>query len=160
MRYLAAISLVVLLVAGFAQGEPLADRSGKFTIEIAQGWTQGEGTDLFNLTAPNKIAQVSISSEDAPDGLTLAIFKSVYVNQAKQSLSKFSLSTKGDTKIDGTPAGLWVYTAVMEGVKLKFKNVVCFKNGKMYNIIFCTLPDLYANDVKGFDKMLASWKWL
>lgn len=163
MRYSIAIMLVVLLIVGAtcaALADPTTDKSGKFTIEIAQGWAQGTGTDLFNLAAENKIAQLSISSEATPEGLTLDIFRSMYVKQAKQALKGFSLSTKDKITIDGNPAGLWVYTATVDGVKLKFKNIVLFKGGQMYNIVFATLPDLYKKDVDGLDKMLSSWKWL
>lgn len=162
MRNLVLIVSVALIVLGacVAPADPVADKSGKFSIEVPTGWTQAEGQDLFNLAAANKISQVSISSQQAPKGLTLAMFQAAYVAEAKKALKGFTLGTQGKTTIDGTQAGVWVYTAVIEGVKLKFKNVVLFRDGQMYNIVFATLPDLYKQDSAGLDKMLASWKWL
>lgn len=163
MRHLVAVALIVLLVAGIAgiaQCDPTADKSGKFTIEIVPGWVQGQGTDLFDLTGANKIDQLAVTAEGVPAELNLALFKTVYVKQAKQSLKGFSLVTKGDTVVAGNPAGVWVYTALMDGVKIEFKNVVFFKGGKLYSIIFGTIPELYKKDVVDADKMLASWKWL
>lgn len=161
-RYIAVALLVLLAVgvASVAQADPTADKSGKFTLEIIAGWTQNESTDLFSIIAPNKIAQLSISSEAVPAEVTLALFQSVYVKQMKQALKSFALVSKGNTTVAGTPAGVWVYTGVADGVKLKFKNVVMFKGGTMYNVVMPTLPNLYKKDVEGMDKMLASWKWL
>lgn len=151
----AALTFAVL---GVAHAELTPDSSGTFAIQVAQGWSVQQSEDMMSLVGPNSIPQVNVSSQEL-QGVTLAQFKKAFPSQMKKELNSFKLVSSANAKIGGTPAGLWVYTAKVEGTVLKFKNYVLFKDGNMYNIVFATLPQRFTSDVKGFDSMIKSWNW-
>lgn len=163
MRHLALIGALVALIVGIAcsaQAAPVKDKTGKFTIEIPSGWARDHGSDLFDLISSDQVGHINVSADTAPKGMSLSQFEATYVQQAKQEIKGFNLVTHGKTKIGGLPAGVWVYTGILNGHKLEFKNYITFKNGMMYNTIMATVPALFKQNAAGLDKLVASWKWL
>lgn len=162
MKYLMVALLAVALLAGvsgLSHADPVADKSGKFTVEIASGWKQLEGEDLLNLQGPKEIAIVNVSGA-AADGVTLDAFTKAYVGILKSQMKKVNVISHTTAKVDGIAAGVWVYTASVDGVTVKFKNYVAFKGDQYYNVVFGTVPERYASDVTGVDKLISTWKWL
>jgi hypothetical protein len=157
LAFVAVVLSAVLI--GTAYADPIPDKTGAFSVEVAAGWKVDAAGAVMDLVGPNDIPHVSVTKE-AVSGITLDQFANAYVAQAKKELAQFDLITYGKTTVNGTEAGVWVYTAKVSGLVLQFRNFVMFKNGTMYNVVFATIPARYKTDVAGFDEMMKSWKWL
>lgn len=155
-----AILMLVTLMATAVFAEEFVDPSATFSLEIAKGWTSQETHYLLALSGPTGIAQMNISKQ-ATDGATLAAFAKVFASEMKKVLTKFKVVSYTKTTVSGVPAGLWVYTAQIDGIALQFKNYVIFPKDTavMYNVVMATIPKRYTTDVAAFDTMVKSWTW-
>jgi len=156
---LALVALASTLCTG-SLAEQFVDTSGAFSLEIIQGWKTQQSQDVLGLTAPNEISQMNVSKQDA-QGVTLDVFASIYPEQMKKELNEFKLISSDKTTVDGAPAGVWVYTAKVDGLTLKFRNFVIFPKDMdvIYISVFATVTDLYDDDVSAYDTMMKSWTW-
>ncbi|MCX6343920.1 MAG: hypothetical protein NT018_02455 [Armatimonadetes bacterium] len=152
-------AILAFVLMGAAYAEPVKDTSEAFSIKVAKGWTSQETEDLMSLVGPSGIPHINMSGE-AVEGVTLAQFTKVFPALMKKELAKFKLISSGKTKVDSIPAAVWVYSAKIDGIILQFKNYVIFKDGKFYNVVFCTTTGRFKTDVTGFDAMVKSWQWI
>ncbi|MCL5734042.1 MAG: hypothetical protein M1274_00390 [Actinobacteria bacterium] len=154
-----AIVLIAAIVTS-AHAEQFVDPSATFSIDIAKGWTSQDTEDVLSLAGPDKISQMNISKQDS-EGITRDQFAQVFPAQMKKELAKFKLISSAKTKVGSAPAGVWVYTAKIDGIVLKFKNYVIFPADAqvMYNVVFATTPDRFTKNASAFDAMVKSWSW-
>ena len=161
IRFSKLVLMSVLLVGILCVcvcAEQFMDSQTNFALNVPSGWISQNTEDVGSFVGPKGIAQVNISKETV-EGVTLEQFAKVFPSEMKKQLKSFKVVSSAKTKVGGLPARVWVYTAKIDGVDLKFKNVIIFRNGQMYNVVFCTIPQRYASDVAGFDAMLKSWSW-
>jgi hypothetical protein len=154
------VAILTAVTFAAAHAEDWVDPSGTFALQIADGWSAQETQDVLSLAGPGGISQMNIAKV-ASDGLTLDVFAKAFPIQMKKELKKFKLISSGRTKIGGAPAAVWVYTAKVDGIMLKFKNYVIFPEGTdaFYNVVFASTTGKFQKDVKSFDGMVKSWSW-
>ncbi len=97
---LAAVLAVVFSAAAFAEVQDF----GKFTLDVAQGWTAEKQDDTVIITKNDKAAQLTISIADA-GGATKAQLAEAFVNEFKKSgayteISKPEADKDGDFSWD------------------------------------------------------------
>jgi hypothetical protein len=161
MRRLIGLALTIVAFAALASAVhavEFTDKSTNFCVDVPSNWTVDETTDVANFSGPEGLAQINISKTEAK-GVTLEDFAKAFPEALKEELSKFKLISTDNTKVGKLPAITWVYTAVVGGVTLEFKNTVVLRGDSIYTVVFCTLPDRYTGDVEGFDHVIKSWSW-
>jgi len=160
MAYRIAVALaVVLLAISASAGGPITDKSGSFSVTLAADWTTDRTEDLMDLVGPRGVARVNVSRQPR-ENVTLADFEKAFVEELRKGMESLTIVSEGRDTIGGVDARVWVYTAVVDGVRLQFKSCVMIKGDHIYSIVLATLPDRYRGDVSGLDAILDSWKWL
>jgi hypothetical protein len=158
-------AIVVARATANASDATFLDPEGRFQFAKPQGWfleRQPDPDFVVQLNTDSPPGSFSVATESVVPGLTLVRYMDAGVAQVEKSVVGYQPGPRGRQSVilDGEPAELIDYFAMVGGVRLYFQQVIALRDDTAYVLTFNTQPndrDVYFRQAQ---TVLDTWRFL